>query len=82
MRRIAELDAVRGLASLMILVYHFYARKLPFGWAAVDLFFVLSGFLITSIILANQGGPSFLRTFYIRRGCGSGRSTISACSYC
>jgi peptidoglycan/LPS O-acetylase OafA/YrhL len=68
MPRVPELDAVRGLASLMILVYHFYARRLPFGWAAVDLFFVLSGYLITTIILVNRDSPRFLLHFYIRRG--------------
>ena len=38
------------------------------GWAAVDLFFVLSGYLITSIIMRDGDSPGFLRTFYTRRG--------------
>jgi len=67
-RRVLELDAVRGLAALAILVYHFYTRRLPFGWAAVDLFFVLSGYLITSLVLAHRESEDFLLRFYVRRG--------------
>ena len=67
-RRIPELDALRGLACLLILVYHFKPHLFPGGWAAVDLFFVLSGYLITSIILTHSHQPRFLRDFYIRRG--------------
>ncbi|MBV8385020.1 MAG: acyltransferase, partial [Planctomycetaceae bacterium] len=66
--RIAELDALRGLAALAVVIFHANPAWLPMGWAAVDLFFVLSGYLITSIILRDGDSPGFLRTFYIRRG--------------
>jgi peptidoglycan/LPS O-acetylase OafA/YrhL len=59
---------VRGLAALAVVVFHSNTSWLPFGWAAVDLFFVLSGFLITSIIVRHGGTAGFLRSFYIRRG--------------
>jgi peptidoglycan/LPS O-acetylase OafA/YrhL len=66
--RVAELDSLRGMAAVAILVFHARASWLPGGWAAVDLFFVLSGYLITSIIIRDGGTPGFLRNFYIRRG--------------
>ncbi|WP_422924606.1 acyltransferase family protein [Singulisphaera sp. PoT] len=66
--RIPELDALRGLACLTILVYHAKTTIVPFGWASVDLFFVLSGYLITSILIRYQGSTHLLRNFYIRRG--------------
>lgn len=73
MPRIPELDALRGLAALAILHYHFLLFE-RFGhdasegcWAAVELFFVLSGYLITSIIIANIRKPNFFLNFYARR---------------
>lgn len=67
-RRIPELDGLRGLACLVILLYHVKPHALPGGWAAADLFFVLSGFLITSIILKHSAERRFLAHFYLRRG--------------
>jgi peptidoglycan/LPS O-acetylase OafA/YrhL len=67
-QRVLELDALRGLACLSILVYHFMPHQVPGGWAGVDLFFVLSGFLITSIILKSLHERRFLVHFYARRG--------------
>lgn len=66
--RIAELDSLRGLAALAIVVFHSNSNRLPFGWAAVDLFFVLSGYLITGIVLRHGGSRGFLPRFYMRRG--------------
>ncbi|APW58716.1 O-acetyltransferase OatA [Paludisphaera borealis] len=66
--RVLELDALRGLACLAILFHHFKPHLLPFGWAAVDLFFILSGYLITAIILKNGRQKHFLFHFYMRRG--------------
>jgi len=81
--RIAGLDGVRGLAILAVMAFHFSAMaELPSstwldsavtrvagaGWAGVDLFFVLSGFLITGILYdAAQSPHNFFRHFYARR---------------
>jgi peptidoglycan/LPS O-acetylase OafA/YrhL len=78
--RIPVLDAVRGLAIVFVLLVHFtpdylmpnrpleWAKKLMFaGWTGVDLFFVLSGFLITDILLRVRHTPHWIRNFYWRR---------------
>ena len=62
-----ELDAVRGLAAAMVLICHVPQAAFWFGASGVDLFFVLSGFLITGIILKNREREGFLRIFYTRR---------------
>jgi peptidoglycan/LPS O-acetylase OafA/YrhL len=51
-----------------IVAYHVKSSAVPFGWAAVDLFFVLSGYLITSILVKYEGTPGLLGRFYVRRG--------------
>lgn len=65
--RVPELDALRGLAAVAVVVYHSRPPRLPWGWAAVDLFFVLSGYLITTIILKHGKTCGFLPKFYARR---------------
>jgi peptidoglycan/LPS O-acetylase OafA/YrhL len=65
--RIPELDALRGIAAVVIVIFHSNVRRFPWGWAAVDWFFVLSGFLITGIVLRHGGSRGFLSRFYIRR---------------
>ncbi len=65
--RVPELDALRGLAAIAVLTYHLRSYWLPRAWIAVDLFFVVSGYLITSIILKHGRDVGFLGTFYLRR---------------
>ena len=63
------LDGLRAVAVCMVAAYHVDKSYLPGGWIGVDVFFVLSGYLITSILLGElqaQGSLSF-RNFYIRR---------------
>jgi len=67
MQRVKKLDSIRGLASLAIVVYHLWLSNIGLLGAAVDLFFVLSGFLITSILLTHVMSHRFLVSFYARR---------------
>jgi peptidoglycan/LPS O-acetylase OafA/YrhL len=69
---IPALDAVRGLAILMVTAFRFTRapndlQPLIFGERGVDLFFVLSGFLITGILLSSREQPHYFRNFYMRR---------------
>jgi peptidoglycan/LPS O-acetylase OafA/YrhL len=81
-KRIPQLDGLRGLAILLVLllhyfantargqqaiVYKYFARIFGMGWAGVDLFFVLSGFLIGGILLDARSSERYFSTFYLRR---------------
>ena len=70
MAPIPELDGVRGLAILLVLLFHFQGTRphwipkaltypMVLGWSGVDLFFVLSGFLITGILIDTRRSPNF-----------------------
>lgn len=66
----SALDGLRGAATLTIVIYHNFAftqKYIFFGWVSVDLFFTLSGFLITDILMKAVNRPHFLRNFYARR---------------
>jgi peptidoglycan/LPS O-acetylase OafA/YrhL len=81
--KMPELDCVRGVAILMVLFYHGFASRQNFaafagfpklfvwlvspGWTGVNLFFALSGFLITGILLDSKDHPRYYRRFYLRR---------------
>ncbi|MFN7913971.1 MAG: acyltransferase [Vicinamibacterales bacterium] len=73
-QRIPALDGMRGLAILCVLSVHLYApastklmHVVKAGWVGVDLFFALSGFLITGILLRMRQQPDYYRRFYVRR---------------
>ena len=82
-KRVPELDGIRGIAILTVLVYHVFAysmlrrawtglphlamRITEHGARGVDLFFVLSGFLITGILLDSRFDRYYFRNFYARR---------------
>jgi peptidoglycan/LPS O-acetylase OafA/YrhL len=59
------LDGLRAIAFLLVFSQHYYA--LPWGWAGVNIFFVLSGFLITGILVDSRNDVHRLRKFYLRR---------------
>ena len=80
--RIAALDGIRGFAILLIIFWHYYDIDGEFArgsipayvlsltrltWTGIDLFFVLSGFLIGGILLDARESPNYYKTFYIRR---------------
>jgi peptidoglycan/LPS O-acetylase OafA/YrhL len=80
--RILELDGLRGIAILSVVLLHYvsdsaggdfgsflYRFKAAFrlGWSGVDLFFVLSGFLIGGILLDARESSSYFKVFYVRR---------------
>lgn len=84
MQRIPELDGVRGCAIVLVLLWHYVAEQihaplasvggrvaqvLGLCWSGVDLFFVLSGFLIAGILLDRREAENYFRVFYIRRVC-------------
>src|SRR5579871_6644947 len=65
---IRNLDALRALAVLLVMLFHF--RLLAVGWVGVSIFFVISGFLITRILLRDAGRfalGEYLGLFYVRR---------------
>jgi peptidoglycan/LPS O-acetylase OafA/YrhL len=68
MQRVKELDSIRGLAAATIVIYHVWFMNIGLLGSAVDLFFVLSGYLITSILLGHPLSERFLLAFYARRG--------------
>ena len=79
--RIASLDGLRGLAVIGTLLIHYEVRSWPYqsgllwptwlvvshGWLGVECFFVLSGFLITGILLDSKGSGTYWRSYYGRR---------------
>jgi len=71
---ILALDGLRGIAVLFVFVFHSLGPLITpngpiayMGWLGVDLFFVLSGFLITSILLRARDADNYYKVFYARR---------------
>jgi peptidoglycan/LPS O-acetylase OafA/YrhL len=81
-KHVPALDGVRGLAIVLVLAHHwlvldwpgspgsltaFFQSLLGLSWAGVDLFFVLSGFLIGGILLDHRASPRYYQVFWVRR---------------
>lgn len=68
MRYRSDIDGLRAIAVLLVLIFHGGLSAFPSGFIGVDIFFVISGFLITSIISTSLKKQSFsLSDFYVRR---------------
>ena len=79
--RVPELDGIRGAAILLVLIWHygvcqiratdglllFLQTQLNLTWSGVDLFFVLSGFLLGGILVDHRESPNLFKVFYVRR---------------
>jgi len=85
-KRILQLDGLRGIAILIVILFHylnnqyiatgaahlngvekFFKKITSLGWSGVNLFFILSGYLIGSILLKYRTSPNYLKVFYTRR---------------
>jgi peptidoglycan/LPS O-acetylase OafA/YrhL len=63
-----DIDGLRAVAVLLVVAYHVRTRFTPGGFIGVDVFFVISGFLITSILIRELDGSRFsIQGFYVRR---------------
>lgn len=63
-----DIEGLRALAVLAVVAFHFFPSYLPGGYLGVDVFFVISGYLITGLILRHQSAGDFtLADFYARR---------------
>jgi peptidoglycan/LPS O-acetylase OafA/YrhL len=81
LNHIVELDGLRGFAVLIVMFYHFmhvpmnsvnsfdrsFENFFLCGWIGVDLFFVLSGFLITRILINTKFDKNYFKSFYYKR---------------
>ena len=63
-----DIDGLRAIAVLLVVCFHAFPEAIPGGFIGVDIFFVISGFLITGIIARELDQQRFsLATFYVRR---------------
>ncbi len=69
MKYIAEIDGLRAVAVMTVILHHFGFSLFSGGFVGVDVFFVISGFLITSILITetDKSTLNFFKEFYIRR---------------
>jgi peptidoglycan/LPS O-acetylase OafA/YrhL len=63
----APVDGLRALCFCAVLLFHCKVPGFELGWAGVQVFFVISGFLIGGILIDTKDKNSFFKNFYIRR---------------
>jgi peptidoglycan/LPS O-acetylase OafA/YrhL len=74
-RRVVELDGLRGLMTIVVIVSHYFGEvphglsATMLGWLAVDMYFVLSGYLVGKLIFERKQHSNFFAVFYVRRVC-------------
>src|SRR5580693_4277174 len=61
------LDGLRGIAVLSVVAFHLGVPLFSLGWTGVTLFFALSGFLISGILMDSRTSQNYFTTFYARR---------------
>ena len=81
-QRVLELDGIRGIAILLVVFFHYFTQHaqtipgslpayvvkyLSITWIGVDIFFVLSGYLVGGILLDKRGTTNYFKVFYLRR---------------
>lgn len=66
-RRVRGIDGLRGMAVLAVMLFHTDSQIVPAGYLGVDIFFVISGFLIGDILFRGAGRGLKLTTFWLRR---------------
>ena len=63
-----DIDGLRAVAISLVVIFHFFPEQLPAGFLGVDIFFVISGFLISDLIIQGLDKEKFsLKEFYVRR---------------
>jgi peptidoglycan/LPS O-acetylase OafA/YrhL len=74
-RRVVALDGLRGLMTILVIISHYFGevpnglKATMVGWLAVDMYFVLSGYLVGKLIRERKQHANFFAVFYVRRIC-------------
>lgn len=62
-----DIQVLRGISVVMVVLYHAFPQQVPYGYLGVDVFFVISGYVITGMLSQQSGGGRALVDFYTRR---------------
>jgi peptidoglycan/LPS O-acetylase OafA/YrhL len=67
MKRVVELDGLRGLFCLGVVFYHVHHQWIFWWWSVMDFFFMASGFVISAQLILNRNAENLLTAFFMRR---------------